>query len=102
MFLAAFISFCSFMFIMSHISRKWFARLVGYKGWVDLLLHGSILWMFLGTSTLGLLQAEAAGIMFSLYLRGYAYFLPTQRWSWRYRTWYTIRPRFWKNRQLAT
>ena len=46
-------------------------RLVGYAGWVDLAMHGTILTLFLGTSTMGLLQAEAAGIMVSLYLRLY-------------------------------
>ena len=70
---AAIISFVGFMLIIHHIPKQFFRRLVGYKGWVDVILHGSIIWMFLGTSTLGLMQAELAGILFSLYLRGYAY-----------------------------
>jgi hypothetical protein len=77
MFTAAFVSFASFLLIMSHLSPEWMRRLVGYKGIVDVVLHSSILWMFLGTSTMGLLQAEAAGICFSLYLRFYY-------WAWGY------------------
>lgn len=77
MMLAAFVSFVSFILLMTHLSGRTMRRIVGYKGVVDLLLHGTILWMFLGTSTLGLLQAEAAGILFSMYLRFYS-------WAWGY------------------
>ena len=75
--LAAFVSFTAFVLLLNHLSAHWMRRLVGYKGYFDLMLHGSILWIFLGTSTLGLLQAEAAGICFSIYLRLYY-------WSWGY------------------
>lgn len=71
MIVATFISFFSFWLLVSHISPRIMRRLVGYKGVVDVVMHGTIIWMFLGTSTDGLLQAEAAGILFSLYLRGY-------------------------------
>lgn len=86
MILAAFVSFISFWLVLSHLPAHWLRRLVGYAGWVDLLLHGTILWLFLGTSTMGLLQAEAAGICFSLYLRGYRYLRGFERLSasgWR-------------------
>lgn len=72
MIIAAFISFISFWLILSHIKSSAMRKLVGYKGWVDLALHGTIIFLFFGTSTEGLMQAEAAGILFSIYLRGYA------------------------------
>ena len=72
MIVSAFVSFVAFILIIHHLPKHWIRRLVGYKGWVDLVLHGTIIWMFIGTSTHGLLQAEAAGILFSLYLRAYA------------------------------
>lgn len=81
MILAAFVSFISFLLVLHHLPPKYFRRLVGYVGWADLILHGTILFMFLGTSTLGLLQAEAAGILFSLYLRTYRWAWGTERWE---------------------
>lgn len=85
--IAALVSFASFWLLMSHIPAQCMRRLVGYKGWVDVGLHSTILFLFFGTSTDGLLQAEAAGILFSLYLRayrwacGYEHFDRTaQRW----------------------
>lgn len=74
MFIAAFISFFSFWLVISHLPASYRRRMVGYILWVDLFLHGSIILMFIGTSTMGLLQAEAAGICFSLYLRAYRFF----------------------------
>lgn len=71
---AALVSFASFWLLFSHISRPTMRKLVGYKGYVDVCLHSTILILFFGTSTDGLLQAEAAGIMFSIYLRVYSYF----------------------------
>jgi hypothetical protein len=70
---AAFVSFASFALLLTHMSPQTLRRIVGYKGYVDVILHGTILWMFFGTSTMGLLQAEAAGICFSLYLRFYSW-----------------------------
>jgi hypothetical protein len=71
MIVSAFVSFFGVYLILSHLSPQARRRLVGYVAIVDLCLHGLILWMFFGTSTMGLLQAEAAGICFSLYLRAY-------------------------------
>jgi len=85
MFAAAFISFFGITLLFSHLGKKWFRRAVGYKGILDLFLHGTILYMFMGTSTMGLLQAEAAGIMFSLFLRGYSWACGCERlinWKW--------------------
>jgi hypothetical protein len=70
---AALVTFLGALLMLSYLPAQSMRRLVGqYRLWIDLGLHGSILWMFLGTSTLGLIQAEAAGIGFSLYLRWYA------------------------------
>ncbi|MBS0212207.1 MAG: hypothetical protein JSR26_03375 [Proteobacteria bacterium] len=77
--LAAFISFCSIWFLLTHVSAKWMRRLVGHKGLVDLVLHGTVIFLFLGTSTLGLLQAELAAIMFSISLRVYRYLFGFER-----------------------
>ena len=79
MFVSAFISFASFALIMSHISPRWMRRIVGYKMLADIVLHGTILYMFFNTSTEGLLQAEAAGILFSIYLRAYRKFCGFER-----------------------
>jgi hypothetical protein len=76
---AALISFVGMMLIVHHVPPKWFRRIVGYKGWADIILHGTIIYLFFGTSTLGLMQAELAGIFFSVYLRGYAYFAGYER-----------------------
>lgn len=94
MILAAFVSFFAFLLVLWHLPNHWMRRLVGHKGWVDLILHGTILWMFLGTSTMGLLQAEAAGICFSLYLRAYAGMRSTQRMVYRKGRihWYDVPP----------
>ena len=71
LFIDGFVTFFAVWMLTTHLPSHWMRRIVGYCGWVDLILHGSILMLFLGTSTIGLLQAEAAGICFSLYLRGY-------------------------------
>lgn len=73
MFVSAIISFASFILIISHLKPSWLRVVVGYKMITDLVLHGTILYMFFGTSTEGLMQAECAGIMFSLFLRMYRY-----------------------------
>lgn len=71
MFAAALVTFASFVLLMSHLSPRSMRRLVGYKGLVDLVLHSTVIFMFFGTSTDGLLQAEAAAILFSISLRVY-------------------------------
>lgn len=86
-FLATFVSFISFWLIMSHISGPTMRKLVGHKGWVDIALHSTILFLFFGTSTEGLLQAEAAGILFSVWLRLYAFLFGYSRFDWRQRRW---------------
>lgn len=81
MIVAAFVTFVSFLLVLTHLPAHWMRRLVGYCGFVDIVLHVSIISLFLGTSTQGLLQAEAAGICFSLYLRGYRWLLGYERFE---------------------
>lgn len=72
---SALISFLSFAFLLSYLDPQTRRRMAGqYRMHIDILVHGTILWIFLGTSTHGLIQAEAAGLCFSLYLRAYAHF----------------------------
>ena len=73
--IAALITVTAIILLLTNLGAHWVRRVVGYAGWTDVVVHGTILWMFLGTSTLGLLQAEAAGLMFSFWLRYY-------RWAW--------------------
>lgn len=87
MLLAAFVTFISFMLVLSHLGGQKMRRVVGYKGWADLVLHGSIMLLFIGTSTLGLLQAEAAGICFSLYLRAYYKFVGFECYDRKAKRW---------------
>lgn len=69
---AALISFVGVWLLFKHIPKGIMMKILGYKGVVDVLLHGTIIYMFFGTSTLGLMQAELCGIFVSLYLRGLA------------------------------
>lgn len=71
MLFAALVSFLSIALLITHLDAKWMRRIAGYAGWCDLLLHGLMFYLFFGTSTLGFLQAEAAAILFSLWLRAY-------------------------------
>jgi hypothetical protein len=79
MFTMMLISFTGFWLLASHLSPQTMRRLVGYKGWVDVVLHCTIIFMFIGTSTDGLMQAEGAGILFSISLRAYRYFMGYER-----------------------
>ncbi len=65
------VTFVGFMFVFTHMPAHWVRRLAGYKGMVDVVVHASILYLFFGTSTIGLIQAELAGIGFSIYIRAY-------------------------------
>ncbi len=80
-FAAALISFFSVWLISRHLSAQTMRRIVGYPLWFDLALHGAIMYVFLGSSTLGLLQAELSGLMISCYLRGYRYFNGFERFE---------------------
>jgi len=71
MIISAFVTFTVWILLIKHCKAQTIRRIFGYALAIDLVLHGTILFMFFGTSTEGLLQAEAAGIMFSLYIRFY-------------------------------
>jgi len=79
MFTMMLISFTSFWLLSSHLSAQTMRRLVGYKGWVDVVLHCTIIFLFIGTSTDGLMQAEGAGILFSVSLRLYRWAMGYER-----------------------
>lgn len=68
---AALISFFSFALIAWHLRREQIQKIAGFALIIDLVLHIGILAMFIGTSTLGLMQAELSAVMFSLALRLY-------------------------------
>lgn len=70
-FAAALISFFAMMLLTIHLSRTTMRRICGYALVVDVLMHGSVIWLFMGTSTLGLLQAELSAIMATVSLRAY-------------------------------
>jgi len=80
---AAAISFVGIALLLSHIPSRWARRLAGYAGPVDVLLHGALIYMFIGTSTVGLLQAEAAGICVSLLIRAYRWLLGCEKLTLR-------------------
>lgn len=83
----ALISFTAFYLLLSHLSGRVLRRMVGYVGITDTLLHGSVLYLFFQTSTDGLIQAEAAAIMFSLFLRGYRYAKGWERYDVKQMRW---------------
>lgn len=83
-FAEALVSFAAFFLLISHMSQPMVRRLVGYKGWTDLVLHTTVIVLFMGTSTEGLIQAEAAAILFSLWLRAY-------KWAFGYERFVKLR-----------
>jgi hypothetical protein len=96
LFAEALISFMAMQLLLSHLSNSTMRKLIGYKGYLDVLLHGSVMYVFFGTSTEGLIQAEAAAIMFSLWLRLYAKLFGYERMvrnGWRI-TWVRTPGRF--------
>lgn len=80
---AALISFLGISLLSTHIGHKGMRRVVGYCGWVDLTMHFSVIWLFMGTSTLGLLQAEACAVLVTCTLRLYRRYLGYERLSTR-------------------
>lgn len=83
----ALVSFAAFFLLLNHLSSRTLRRMVGRIGVTDCILHGSVLYLFFNTSTEGLIQAEAAAVMFSVYLRGYRYFRGYELWDWSQRRW---------------
>lgn len=90
----AIVSFAAMALLLSHLSNRTFRRLVGYKGYVDIALHGSVMFLFFGTSTEGLIQAEAAAILFSVWLRTYHWMFGFERFDYRQLRWRRFAGRF--------
>lgn len=76
---AALITFFAFALLSTHLGRKGMMRVAGYAAYLDLIVHGSMIALFLGTSTLGLMQAELSAILFTVSLRTYRYFIGFSR-----------------------
>lgn len=94
---SALVTFVGLWLLIQHIPAQRMRRFAGYLGWFDTLLHVTIISLFIGTFS-GLMQAEAAGIMVSLYLRLYRWAFGFERWQ-RYagkRQWMRYRGRFTK------
>ncbi len=83
MLFAAAVTFASLLLLLAHLPRQWSRRFAGYAGPVDLLLHGTLLYMFIGTSTTGLIQAEAAGVCVSLLIRAYRWLFGYEKFGRR-------------------
>lgn len=93
-FAEALVSFAAFFLLLSHLSSRSMRRLVGYKALADCILHGTVLFMFFGTSTDGLIQAEAAAVLFSVYLRVYVWAKGWERFDWKQLRWRRFAGRF--------
>jgi hypothetical protein len=65
------------------LGPKFSRRLCGYRTATNLVLHIGIIVLFIGTSTHGLMQAEAAGILFSLWIEAYRWAFGFETWSFR-------------------
>lgn len=80
---AALISFLAMSMLTWHLSPPVMRRIAGYAWMVDLTVHGMVIYLFMGTSTLGLLQAELSAIMATVALRGYRYCMGYEKLSAR-------------------
>lgn len=82
---AALISFLGFSLLALHLKRRTLQRIAGYAMYFDLVLHTGVIYLFMGTSTLGLLQAELSAIFATCALRAYRLLIGFQRyerWTW--------------------
>jgi hypothetical protein len=61
-----------------------------WAGRIDLIVHATVILMFVGTSTLGLIQAELAAIMFTVYNRYYYRTVHGASYKTSKGTWYTV------------
>lgn len=93
---AAIISFASITLLMSaYMSPETRLKVAGqWAGRIDILVHVSVLLMFIGTSTLGLIQAELAAIMFTIYNRYYYRNVHGAAYKNSKGRWYTV-PGYW-------
>lgn len=78
---AALISFFGVFLLSWHLPRNVMQRIAGHALLADIVLHGSVIFLFMGTSTLGLMQAELSAIFFTIALRAYRYVRGYQRFE---------------------
>lgn len=82
--------------LMSNLSPRTMRRLAGHRLWLDLIVHGFIIFTFIGNG-LVLLEGEAAAILFTLSMMAYKRFFGYERWNWqrlrfvRYAGWVTAK-----------
>lgn len=76
---AALISFLGFSLLCLHLRRTTLQRIAGYAMWFDITVHCTVIYLFMGTSTLGLLQAELSAIFATCALRMYRLLLGYQK-----------------------
>ena len=100
-FAEALVSFAAFFLLLSHLSSRAMRRIVGYKGWADLVVHGSVIMLFLNTSTEGLIQAEAAAVIFSVYLRLYVWAFGWEKFDIKQLRWRRFAGRFTAQPKIA-
>lgn len=63
--IAGFITFLSFWIVLHFMPPRVVRRIMGTRPWLDILLHGGVIVLFIGAPTM-LIQAELSAIMFSL------------------------------------
>lgn len=77
---SAMITFIMALLLLDYAAAQTMRRIVGqWRMKIDVCMHVGILALFLGTGSTGLLQAEAAGIGVTLYLRWYAKYRGLER-----------------------
>lgn len=63
------LTFAAFWVLIRHLAPRTRLRLLGYKGWVDLAMHGSCMFLLISTGAFStLIVVEVAALMFSSYL----------------------------------
>jgi hypothetical protein len=63
------ITFAFFVFIFHNASAYRLTQIVGYVWIPDLIMHGSVVYMFIGNGVV-LIAAELAAVCMSMYMRG--------------------------------
>jgi inner membrane protein involved in colicin E2 resistance len=76
---AALISFFAMSILSLYFSRNAFQRIAGYSMFIDLPMHVGLIYLFLNTSALGLLQAELSAVMITMSLFFYRKLFGYQR-----------------------
>ncbi len=63
------LTFAAFFVLMGHLSARTRRRLLGYKGWVDIVMHGACGFLLVTTGAFSsMIVLEVAALMFSGYL----------------------------------